>query len=387
MAKSGKAKKTNELTSINVEEVSTVDRAANGKKFLLVKGLERIEGEEVDASEMERVEKETQDKDAKDAAEYAALKAKAVADESAAELARTAAIAAAAPVAVAPVATAPVVAPVIASAPTAEVKAKQDLASLVQSAKSESIIVDGTATVTVSADPPEPVAPAATIEQVKTAVLAGIDSIAARLEKFRADVEKDPSSYSASGAPCLYDHVWYLQDMLYALFNIGGAAWEIGAAVNKGHRAITAGRVAKMKGIHKGLGYVMKDLGSLVGELTEDEDAEEALAMAVPVAAAAAKAAPVVVVAPVVTAPTTAVAPAVAPAVSTEVVKQLSELAAIVGNLRGVVADQAVQLSKQRQTVGPSNTPANERSITKSPEEDDTVSWPADMAPPLKARR
>src|SRR6185369_2146355 len=132
-----------------------------------------------------------------------------------------------------------------------------------------------------TAPPATPIAPAAVVDRVKAALLAGIDAINQRMTSFRAAVETDPATYSASGTPgVLFDHVWYVRAMLDALFDIGGPCWEIETAadmakaqgVKKGHKAITGARVAKMRGIHKAMSYACKDMGGLIDELGTDEE-------------------------------------------------------------------------------------------------------------------
>lgn len=385
-----------ELTSIKPEEVSLVDRAANGRSFLVKKrktekatapaaetsGASEDEivdlaatakgaapGAELDAadvstSEVTEAEKVIAAKDAADAAAYAAEKAARAAGGEGA----------------------PVVTPDVPAAPAAAAKATPAvkavdtaaaLASLVTDAaslKKTDIIVtpgaDGEVVVSVDAAPVvTPAAPAAVIDKVKAAVLAGIDAISERVTMFRSKVEADESAspWNMAGRPEICSDVWYIRDMLDALYDIGGARWEIETAgdeanksVAKGHKAITGSRVAKLKAIHKGLSYCMKDYGSVMKELdTETEDAAEVVAAA----------------APALVGDVNKAAPA-APAVPASVEKDINELRTMVASLSKTVDAQAAQLAKSRDSVRQSNSAVPE----ETPQNRDKVIWPSDLA-------
>lgn len=366
-----------ELTNITVEEVSIVDRAANERTFLLRKKAEEdaakadapeivtlvvavkadapvsaapvLEIEDAEPIDMEVAIKAAQELKDKDAA--AALAAKA-----------------------APVA--PVIDPA------------QALTDLVAATKADITVStpSGDVTVTVADEPVVvPPAPAALIDKVKAATLAGIDAIAARVAKFRADVEAgDVSVYSSSGtSDVLWSHVYYIKGMLEALYDIGGPSWEIesaGDSVTKaGHKAINSARVTKMQGIHKAMSYCMKDLGALVKEVSADEtDAPDG-------GTDAAKAAPIV--AKAVTTPVAVVTPVAKQEIAPEVMAQLTAFAAQIKGLTATVAAQATDLAKARNTIPGSNAPTGDEMLATTMPNRDIFVWPADVAAdPAKKR-
>lgn len=346
--------KVHELTSITVEEVSLVDRPANERTFLLRKKAE--EEAAAAAAALQPVAESVETLDLVAAAKAAEdLKVKDAADKAAS------AKASAAP------------------AQTAE--------DLVAAAKAEITVetIDGAITVSVEDAPaPTPIAPTELIDKVKAATLAGIDSIAARVAKFRSDVETGTTSpYSSNGtSDALWGHIYYIKGMLDALYDIGGPSWEIEAATEKsvekaGHKSITASRVAKMSAIHKGLTYCMKDYAGLMKELTQEAVDSGELETDLP-AGKTDKAAPAIVVVPVAATPATVVAPA-----PTIVVQDpaIGELRSLVDTLKSTVAQQAADIAKARNVIGSSNSlQADHENVANDVPNRATVVWPADMA-------
>lgn len=370
---------TFELKDMNVEEVSMVDKPANGRAFLVKKratkksdaaSTDTAAEEVIDlAAEVDKsgtaepeADRANAEKDAADAAAHAAdLSAEGSKSEKAAPAAATV---------------------------TETIDTAAALAALTDGVKKTDITVspdgDGGLVVAVSDTPPEPVAaaPAEVTDKCKAAVLAGIDAIGQRLAMFRGKVEADGSAspWDMSGRPEICSDVWYIRDMLDALYNIGGPAWEIEAAgdsatdvdkaaVVKGHKAITGSRIAKMKAIHKGLSYCMKDYGALMKELDTESEQDEQDVPA-DTAMGAAKAAPVA----------TSEAATAAPA---SVEKDINDLRAQVSSLSKTVNVQASQLAKSRDSVQQSNS-----ALPKEENQNrDKVIWPSDLADPAEYAR
>lgn len=369
-----------ELTNMEIEEVSIVDRPANEREFLLRKKAEEKKLAAAKAAEVTTIE-EPEGIDLVAAAKAAEdLKALDAAAKAAEDARKAADAAKAAPVPAAKVAE---VADPVAAAGALAAATKADITVSTPS---------GDVTVTVEDAPVvAPPAPQALIDKVKAATLAGIDAIAARVAKFRQDVDAGTiGSYNDSGrSEALWGHIWYLKDMLDSLYNIGGASWEIESAgdaaqdvdkssdVNKAHKAITAARVKKFAAVHKCMTYAMKDFSGVLKELANDQDenvleedpdevaTDRVKAAATPVAVAAAKAAPV--------------PPVVAP-VPPEVTKRLGELDDMVRSLKIVVATQATEIAKARNTVNGSNAQTADELLATSVPEHDTFIWPADLA-------
>ncbi len=367
-----------ELTNITVEEVSMVDRPANERKFLLRKAKEKAEAaakaaelpvpelvaepaEEIDLVAAAKAMEDLKAKDAEDLAKKKAEESAQVSDPAAA------------------------------------------LTDLVAATKTDVTVetAEGAITVSIPDEPARvPAAPPELIDKVKTATLAGIDAIAARVASFRSAVETGaPSPYSSSGtSDVLWDHVYYIKGMLEALYDIGGPSWEIESAgdaasdVDKsgvakaGHKSITASRVAKLAAIHKGMTYCMKDYAGIMKELSQEQDEEGDLEVDPTTAGTEltgkntppiAKAAPVVAPAPVIVAP------------DPVVLNKLNELTAMITTLKGTVAEQAVALAKARNSNGGSNALSVDEVVANDVPNTDTNIWPADMAPQtnIKKRR
>ncbi len=406
-----------ELSNMQVEEVSIVDRPANERKFLLRKkkeeeakkaaeaaksagapadGLIVEDGEGIDLVAAQKAADELKAKDAE---------AKAKDD---AEKAAKAAAPAAAPVPVPAPALAPAVesavkATVPAVAPAAEIVTDPTAAlnELVTATKADITVSTPSGDVTVTVDDTPvavPPAPQALIDKVKAATLAGIDAIAARLAKFRSDVDTGSiSSYNDSGrSEALWGHVYYLKSMLEALYDIGGPSWEIESAVdaaqdvdksadvNKAHKAINAARVKKFAAVHKCMTYAMKDFSGILKELSQDpEESNDLPADPADVATdrVGKSATPAPVVAPVVVP-----APAV---ISPEILSQITELNKSVNSLKTLVATQAAEIAKARNTLNGSNVQPEDELLATTVPGCDTVIWPADIAakPSMKRPR
>lgn len=355
-----------ELKNMEIEEVSIVDRPANEREFLLRKKAEKAADEAAAKAVEPEADEAAQGIDlvaaAKAAEDLKALDAAAKAVEDARKIADAAKAAT------------EVVDPVAAAGALAAAT-KADITVSTPS---------GDVTVTVE-DAPAPVSPApqALIDRVKAATLAGIDAIAARLAKFRQDVDGGTvSSYNDSGrSEALWGHIYYLKDMLDSLYDIGGASWEIESAgdaaqdvdkaqgVKKAHKAITAARVKKFAAVHKCMTYAMKDFSGVLKELANDQD-ENVLEEEPPVAPTSKAAAP----AP---APAAAV---VAPVIPPEIVAQMGQLSTMVNSLKATVAKQASEIAKARNTVNGSNAQIDDEKVATSVPGHDTVIWPADLA-------
>lgn len=367
-----------ELTNMEIVEVSIVGRPANEREFLLRKKAEKKAADEAAAKAVAEPEAAQEGIDlvaaAKAAEDLKALDAAAKAAEDAQKVADAAKAVAEKP-APAPAAKAAEIADPIAAAGALAAATKADITVSTPS---------GDVTVTVE-DAPAPVVPApqALIDKVKAATLAGIDAIAARLAKFRQDVDSGTvSSYNDSGrSEVLWNHIYYINGMLDALYDIGGPSWEIesagdaaqdvdkSAAVNKAHKAITAARVKKFAAVHKCMTYAMKDFSGVLKELANDQD-ENVLEEEPPVAPTSKAAAPAPAPAPAV----------VAPAIPPEITAQMGQLSTMVNSLKATVAKQASEIAKARNTVNGSNAQIDDEKVATSVPSHDTVIWPADLA-------
>jgi hypothetical protein len=358
-----------ELTNITVQEVSLVDRPANERTFLLRKKAEEAAKDDAEktaktAADALAVETTIETVEAEGIDLVAAAKAaEELKAKDAADLAKK---------------------------QVDEAAATTAAADLVSAAKADITVTtaDGSAVTVSVPEVTEPVvvpaAPAELIDKVKAATLAGIDAIAARLVKFRSDVNTSPvSPWSTAGtSDVLWSHIYYLKGMLEALYDIGGPSWEIESAgdavdksVKKGHKAITTARVAKLGAIHTALTYCMKDYAGVMKELTQEQDDAAALDLD-PLTAGTeltGKAAPVVVATPI--APVTKADPIV------------EELKKSVEALTNTVAKQSAEMAKARNSVAQSNSlPPEEIPATDVPSRDIFV-WPSDLAPPINIKK
>ena len=401
-----------ELTSLDVKEVSLVDKGANRREFLVTKKAgERGEvitgGKEIKINPLLKNDAELVAKDQADAGAIPGANAAATAegidgaagpgvvtevDKSKADTAAAAPVATAAPA-------------VDEAAELAKLRAavggeakKADVTITPEADGSVSVSVDTTPAAAVSP------APASVVEKIKAATLAGIDAISERLMALRADVSsgKLTSQWSQSGQQEVWSHTWYIRDMLDQLGMIGGPAWEIEAAgdeamdvgkaqgVTKAHKAITAARLEKMRGIHKAMIYCHNDMDKLIKELDGEAGAatdgketpdtgtkfepDRGSSFAKGAGEAPAAAVAAAVVAPVAATP---VVKAADPEVA-ELRRSLSEQAQMVESLRQIVAEQSATINKSR-TAQDSNSEPDEIG-PKIASECDNVKWPLDLA-------
>lgn len=382
-----------ELSNITVEEVSLVDRPANQRTFLVKKKRgNKTEKSSETTPATEPVVAASAGQDVEDLAAApltggtnlaAELDAKdGPANKAAADLAALdAADKGTSAAVVAPAETVKSETPPVTPAALSPVDATTAIAALADEVKKTEVTVtpesDGSITVAVETAPEiTPAAPQEVIDKVKAAVLAGIDAVASRLIAFRGKVEADDSGspWNMSGRPYLGDDICYLQDMLWALCDIGGPGWEIEAAgdeamnksadkIKKAHRGIMGSRIAKLGAVHKGLSYCMKDFESLMKEL-QDETEEKADDVT--------KAAPAPAVA-------VAVSAATVPTVPESVLKDIIDLRASVTKCQEIIKSQAAELQKRGNTVQESNAIAAPQG---NDAKRDMIAWPSDLAVP-----
>lgn len=395
------AGQTFELTSLEVKEVSLVDRGANNRSFLVTKKAgER--GSVITSSEGIKINPLLKDPEivAKDAADAGKISG---AEPIVVETVKGADTAAAAPVATAAPAVdeAAELAKLRAQVTPSEAK-KADVTITPQEDGSVSVSVDTTP------EPPVSPAPAAVVEKIKAATLAGIDAISERLMALRADVSsgKLTSQWSHSGQQEVWGHTWYIRDMLDRLGDIGGPAWEIEAAgdeamevgkgVTKAHKAITALRLEKMRGIHKAMIYCHNDMDKLIKELdgeagsaTDGKETPDTGTKFEPDRGSSFAKAETPAAAPVVAAAVVAPAAVTAPAAAAPVVKAsdpevaelrraVAEQAQMVESLQQIVAEQSATINKSRAAQDSNAIP--EENGPQIASECDTVKWPLDLA-------
>lgn len=145
------------------------------------------------------------------------------------------------------------------------------------------VSVDDAATATGTA------APAEVINSIKTALVGGIDAVSARIAQLRANILASRNISSTYGTPTeLYD-IWYIRDMLCALYDIGGPAWEVqnaadaaedelAKAASEGkpvstitkNKVITKARIMKMQAAHKAMEYAHADMKKVLKEMDSE---------------------------------------------------------------------------------------------------------------------
>lgn len=410
---------THQLTGIEVHEVSVVDRAANMRRFITRKADEtpaetsariqakiaergdKLPGAEADAIDQSVSVAEKGDKNASDVADggnlstvhaHAASAHAAAATAHAEDAGKKTKKAGVAPLpppagAVAPVAEVPSVV-VVEGDPEAE---------LLALAKSADITVatnaDGSIAITVDENAPillNPSLPGSVADKVKASVIAGIDAIMLRIATLRQNVVGSEGSYGASGSPSALNDIWYITDMLYALYSIGGPSWEIeqagdsvakssdGTPVQK-NKLISATRVAKLKMAHVAMAYAHKDMDNVFKELdTEGGDATGEMASQTTATNGAptnfAKAATV-------EPPKDIKADPQFIALSAELELSKAELAKSKTGaeaLQKIVSNQSDIIAKARGSVAPSNVSGESSPAPVAAE----VEWPRDLAAP-----
>ncbi len=331
---------THQLTDIQVHEVSVVDRAANKRRFITTKADEtpaetaaRIQakiaargdltpGADADAT-IVATEKKDDDISGEVPSQIPIAHAHAASAHAAAATAHAAAAEASSgakktskasvaplppPSGVAPAATAPVVETI--ADPEAELLALAKSSASEPVAASTEIVAtkaaeiavttneDGSVVIMVDDQPTtisNPSLPSAVQDKVKTSVVAGIDAIMLRMATLRQNVLNSKGSYSASGTPSELSDLYYICDMLYSLYSIGGPNWEIEQAADAAldasgvaksvtksadsikvqkNKVINMARTLKLKAAHVAMAYAHKDMDNVLKELdTEGGDA------------------------------------------------------------------------------------------------------------------
>ncbi len=436
---------THQLTGIEVHEVSVVDRAANMRRFITRKADEtpaetaariqsKIEargdkspGAELDAAaalvSSVVAEKAKDAADVADGGDLSTVHAHAASAHAAAATAHAAAAEDAGKKtkkAVAPLpppagagAVAPVAASTDVSDPEAELLAlaKAGGVETFATSKATDITVatnpDGSVAITVDENAPvilNPSLPASVADKVKASVVAGIDAIMLRIATLRQNVLDSKGSYSASGTPQeLYD-IWYIRDMLCALYDIGGPCWEIeqagdvaaaaiadvmkaaGVPVRK-NKLISQARVMKLKMAHEAMRYahsdmekVFKELDTEGGDATGEMASQTAASNGSPTPSAPSNFAKAATVAP---AKDIKEDPAFI-ALAAELERSKAELTKSQKGaeaLQKIVANQGDIIAKARGSVAPSNVSGESSPAPVVVE----VEWPRDLAAPTVA--
>ncbi len=322
------ATQVHQLTDLRVKEVSGVDRAANKRRFLVAKEeAPVIETPAVPTSSVPAVKTD--------------------------------------------------VAP-IPSAATVSADPAGDVLSLAEDLTKDAttidVLVDGAGGVQVSVIEPAPTAaPASVIDAVKASVLAGIDAVSLRLATLRSNVEGSKVTYSTSGTPSeLYD-IWYIRDMLCALYDIGGPQWEIEQAGDSAvaatksetpvlkNKVISKARIMKLQAAHKAMAYAHEDMNKVLKEFEEDDGTGETK--------------------PDASAENTDEMKADLSKAKESIAQkdiELNKAKTSIDTLQKLVADQGKIIAKARGSIAPSNVVLEKGTPTKS--DSDKVVWPSDMA-------
>lgn len=435
---------THELTGMSIQEVSAVDRAANRRKFLVTKN-------ETPEETAARVQAKIAERG--DAAPGAVAKddlgtsdlptpvpgspeAHAAAASAHAHAASAHANAAAGKkktekgADVVPLPEAGVSAPAVVAAPAAVAstvdpvaemealaKAENDKAeaakvATVPTTKATDVVVtpnpDGSVTIAVDDQPVvlTPSLPGAVADKVKTSVVAGIDAVMLRIATLRQSVVESKSSYS-DGTPSELGDIYYITEMLYSLYNIGGPRWEVQQAADaaldrteasadvakaagvevpvRKNKVITMARVMKLQAAHKAMKYshddmakVLKELDSEGGDATGEMSSDSQATNGTPATNfAKAETAPVVATPP-------------APAVVTEkdiesdprfvaMKNALTKTQTDLANVQQIATQQAATLAKARGSIATSNVSVDKVANVREASSD-AVEWPRDLA-------
>lgn len=361
-----------ELTNIKVEEVSLVDRAANQRKFVVVKRADKKgTGAPITAEDAAKALLKAQENGAGTPA--AELDAR----DAAAKNAST-------ETAVVPAET--VAAPVIEPAPTAP------------ASKSEVDIVvtesGGTVDISVSATPSfaEGSAKALLMTKLRMAWLGAIDAIRLRLDALTQSVNSPSDGVYITWEA--YNHVDYIRCMLESFYSIGGPEWDIAVA------AVAAAAMAKSDTVKKQT-EDLKNIGTAISasnvrKTFDVQAALKALLGPAPIVEAlkteekpAVKTESIASTEPVVVAPVVAIAP-VAPAIPTGIapidITQDPAFKAMQEALK--TQEQAVALLKANMTAQEKDLAKARSTIRSNALTDDSqtshneVVWDRDMASP-----
>lgn len=354
-----------ELKNIRVKEVSVVDRAANKRRFLLMKrNDDGTKTEDARAEARAAIHERDPEMAAKDAADAAEYKARKEAEEAAA------AAAASTETIVVPE-TAPAAAPVVEAEKVETAPVVENTAPAAETA--------------VTNEAPAAAAPAAAAPVVKETLVVGtrakaalkaaIGAIHEQLDILTGAVDKaEPTETGmlAYSYP-VYEHIENAQRMLASLCHIGGPEWEVHAAavasvaskkdekVEKVGRAISSVRVTKLRDIHGKIEAVQKAMTEFLSEVDSDQTEE----------APAAKKEDVSAPPPVVETKKEEVPPApVIPEAVTKMADQLERLTKVVSSLS--------ESANRSRTVVQSNVIQNEPVVKR----EEKVYWPPDLASP-----
>ena len=431
-ADSASGEGVHQLTDIQVHEVSVVDRAANKKRFVTVKADGSPEETAARIQAVDDVSKAKKDDNAEDtsgevpsqipiahaqaasahaqAASAHAAAAQACADGTSKKKTSKASDVAPLPPPASAVSAAPAAVSVETVAnPEEELLAlakSSGAAATAETTKAAEIAVqpnaDGSITITVDDQPTtisNPSLPATVQDKVKTSVVAGIDAIMLRMATLRMNVLNSKGSYSASGTPSELSDLYYICDMLYSLYSIGGPNWEIEQAADAAldangvtksiaksdsvkvqkNKVITMARTLKLNAAHKAMEYAHKDMDGVLKEL-DSEGGDATGEMARGAAAVAAT--------PADTAPSNFAKAAEKDIKETpEYLALVSELKTrdeelkkrdnTISALQKTVEDQGSVIAKARGIVAPSNS-VEQIGVVKAA--DDEVEWPLDLA-------
>lgn len=424
---------THQLTDIQVHEVSVVDRAANKRRFITTKADEtpaetaaRIQakitarGDLTPGAEADSTIVAEKADTAADGGDLSTLSIPAMHAQAASAHAHAASAHAAAAEAgkkkTSKASVAPLPPPSGVTAPAApEVIAdpEAELLALAKSAASEPAATapavtekaaeiavmtneDGSITISVDDQPTtisNPSLPSAVQDKVKMSVVAGIDAIMLRMATLRQNVLNSKGSYSSSGTPSELSDLYYICDMLYSLYSIGGPSWEIEQAADAAldatdvaksagsvkvqkNKIINMARTLKLKAAHSAMEYAHKDMGKILKELdSEGGDATGEMASQTTATDGApsnfAKAAKDIKEDPAYL------------SIVEELKKRDEELkknAAAIASLQKLAANQGELIAKARGSVAPSNS--GEQIPVVIVQED--VQWDLDLAAPSR---
>lgn len=372
-----------ELTNIKVKEVSLVDRAANKRKFLVVKNDKKRAGDPVTADDVETALGKARET---------------LVGTPAAELDRRDAAAKSAPEAprVAPEAPSVASEPAIVTEPVAEPVAKEILEVVV--VQSQPSYAAGSAEDIL-------------LTKLRAAWIGGLDAIRARLDAAVEAVNRPTDGIYVSWDA--YGHIDAIRCMLECFYGFGGPEWEIevaavtaaaakGENVTKKHeelkkigRAISGQRMRSLKDMHGLVSDLQKRFDALLADVEAEPETEKATTVKTDVLAEAmdvvSAATPVAIVAPTVVAPPNVIVASApekiaAPVTALDITqnpafKALAESMKAqqteIERLRNVSASQEQALAKAKGTI---------RSNALTPEppanHNDHVVWPRDMASP-----
>lgn len=348
MARKKTIKETNELTDITTEEVSIVDKAANARKFLVVKAADGGEDSEETVEEVVSSEDAAEFmKSLSDSPEPAPTLAEAVGEAPATTteevVAEAVVEAEKADAVLTEDGTVEAVGAELAEAGV-QVGDKLDISEEVTAEKAQEVVI-------VADETPVKIHPA-----TKKAVNAALEKIAERLDSLKSQVSSAEEDETSTRMPWEFSEgFYYLMALTSATLDMTdsmyGAAWEIEAAavtamaksfkgaaderVEKIGRAISGARMSKMKSISGTLADSLQQLQTLISEVDAGKPEEEIT--------------------------------------KSVTIDQDSKLLSEIANLKKQLKDQEALL----EATGRSNASQHEEAPVKK---SDTFVWPSDMA-------